>query len=244
MLNQLVLYEPVLRLIRELGGGTLLDVGSGSVGARRWLGAEWNITAVDADFQDYGTATGPAADGAHRVVGDVRGLEFPASRFDVVLALDLLEHIDRDDRPQALGELARVARQRLIVACPAGRPALDVDRRLARLYASRGWPEPGWLADHLANGFPEPRELVEPTGVNGRIRVLGNENVHAHYWLMRPEAGPWTNLAAQAAERVLAPSATEGRASGAARQALRLLRGGDRPPTYRTIAVVGFDADA
>ncbi len=118
MLNQLVRYEPVLRLIRELSGGTLLDVGSRSVGARGWLGAEWNITAVDAAFQDYGTATGPAAHGAHRVVGDVRGLEFPASRFDVVLALDLLEHIDKDDRPQALGALARVARQRLIVACP------------------------------------------------------------------------------------------------------------------------------
>jgi SAM-dependent methyltransferase len=238
MLNQFVRYEPVLRLVRELGAGTLLDAGSGSVGARPWLGPEWRITAVDSDFADYGTATGPAADGATRLVGDVRALDFDDGSFDIVLALDLLEHLQPADRPAALSELARVTRRRLIVACPAGAAALDADRRLAAAYAARDEPVPGWLAEHLATGFPDPRELQEALAAGGRLRLLRNENVRSHLLLMRAEAGPRSRWLAMAAGKLVRPAVAGGAAAGPASLLMRLVRGLDRAPSYRTIAVL------
>jgi len=46
--------------------------------------------------------------GAHVVLGDVSALPFTATAFDLVCALDIIEHVDDDDG--ALSELSRVAR--------------------------------------------------------------------------------------------------------------------------------------
>src|SRR5207302_1835732 len=77
MLNQLVRYEPVLRLVREAGGETVLEVGAGPEGLLRLLGGERHVTAVD-------VASFEGADEEGRVVADARVLPFPDESFDVV----------------------------------------------------------------------------------------------------------------------------------------------------------------
>src|SRR5438270_13315735 len=87
MLNQLVRYEPVLRLVREAGGETVLEVGAGPQGLLRLLDGELRVTAVD-------VASFESADEEGRVVADARALPFPDESFDVVVALDMLEHVE------------------------------------------------------------------------------------------------------------------------------------------------------
>lgn len=53
-----------------------------------------------------------------RTVGDVTRLPFADQSFDVVLIAEVLEHIPFEDVPVALRELARVARQTIIVTLP------------------------------------------------------------------------------------------------------------------------------
>ena len=65
------------------------------------------------------------------MLGDVRCLPFSDRAFEVVVAVDLLEHVAAEDRPQAVREICRVARSRAVIACPAGEPALAADRGLA-----------------------------------------------------------------------------------------------------------------
>jgi SAM-dependent methyltransferase len=238
MLNQLVRYAPVTDLIRAVGGGSLLDVGSGSVGVSRWLGPEWTITATDIAFDDYGTAAGAAQDGVARMVADARALPFEDRSFDVVLTLDMLEHVAPADRSVVLRELARVARRRLIAACPAGTEALEADRRLDADYRRRGVDPPGWLAEHLDNGFPEPAELEGVLAPFGSVRLVGNESVGAHERLMAFEARPRLALLNVALLRALGPSAAGGPLRRPAAAALAALRGRDAAPTYRTIAVL------
>ena len=240
MLNQLVRYAPVADLVRELGEGSLLDVGSGSVGIARWLGPEWRVTAIDRTFDDYGTATGPATlpGTVEHVQADARELPFGDRSFDVVLSLDMLEHIDPADRTVVLHQLARVTRRRLIVACPSGSAALDSDRRLDAYYRSRGQEPPGWIGEHLENGFPEPEELRGALAPFGDVRLIGNEAVAAHGRLMRLEAQPRLELLTSAMLRVLRPAASGGALAAPAKVALGALRGRDLPPTYRTFAVV------
>ncbi len=245
--NHLVRFEPVLELIADTGrgGGTLLDVGSGSQGIAKLLPAGWRVTACDADFEDYGAAARPSASTAERVLGDVRALPFADRSFDVVIAVDLLEHVPFGDRARAISEICRVARIRAVIACPAGEEALAGDRELATRLRARGRAVPPWLQEHLENGFPETEGLAATAGRFGAVRVVGNENVAAHVRLVAAELSPVAavilRLACRPLEYLLASRRLGGRRLAA--RVLRRIRGDDRPPTYRAVVVVDIAAE-
>jgi len=236
-LGQLVRLVPVLDALDDLPGGTLLDVGSGSLGVVDFLDpARWQVTAIDQSFEDYGAWVRPPATAATRVVGDVRALPFDDDAFDVVLALDLLEHVPHADRGRALGELGRVARRRVIVAAPAGTEALEADRRLAAMLRR----PPGWLTEHLDNGLPFPDDLAVPLRAHGTVRCAGNENADAHVALTRRELQLRWFVPTRLAARVLAVGLRERKPW--ARRALARIRRFDRPPVYRTVVVAEIAA--
>jgi SAM-dependent methyltransferase len=96
-------------------GSTVLDAGCGGGAyveylARRGL----EVTGCDKHEQFLEVASSRAQLG-HYVKGDITSLEFPDERFDCTFCFDVLEHVD-DQR--AIRELARVTRQRLILAVP------------------------------------------------------------------------------------------------------------------------------
>ncbi len=239
MLNQLARYSAVAPTIEASSGSTLLEVGSGSEGFARFAGGRWSITACDRDFTDYGAVAIPE-DGLRRVEGDVTALPFADREFDVVLALDLLEHLRADLRPTALSELARVADGKLIVGCPCGERALKADRALARYYALQPRPVPPWLVEHLENGFPEADLLVAALSPFGRVRIFPNERVGTHLAVSLLEGTPYVaRLALRLAAKLKAGIPDGGaRKSPLASRWLSILRGGDREPAYRQIAVL------
>jgi SAM-dependent methyltransferase len=220
-LNHLVRLAPVVELVREAGGREVLDAGSGSAGVAPWLGDCWEVTAVDTSFDDYGAATGGRVAAARAVVGDVRELPFEDRSFDVAVAVDLLEHVPPADRPVALCELARVARRRVVVACPAGQAALAADRDLAGALAVA----PAWLAAEL--------------GRFGAVRTIPNEHTASHARLVRAELSPLLFLPTRVLAALAGISLRLGpRPRRLAGRALGVLRGRDRSPSYRTIFVL------
>jgi ubiquinone/menaquinone biosynthesis C-methylase UbiE len=241
-LNHLVRFEPVLALVLSAGspGGTLLDVGSGSQGIARLLPDDWCATAVDANFDDYAPTSGPRRLASDQQVGDVRALPFEDARFDVTVAVDLIEHIAAADRAQAVSEICRVSRRRAVIACPAGEAALRADRRLAAHFTRDGRPVPPWLQEHLQNGFPAVAELVAAATRFGEVRTLGNESISAHERLVAAEHRILPALALRLACRPLERLMTSRRPQ--ARQlstgVLRRVRGRDREPAYRVVVVV------
>jgi SAM-dependent methyltransferase len=234
-LNHLVRLAPVVELVREAGGREVLDAGSGSAGVAPWLGDCWEVTAVDTSFDDYGAATGGRVAAARAVVGDVRELPFEDRSFDVAVAVDLLEHVPPADRPVALCELARVARRRVVVACPAGQAALAADRDLAGALAVA----PAWLAEHLDNGFPEVADVAAELGRFGAVRTIPNEHTASHARLVRAELSPLLFLPTRVLAALAGISLRLGpRPRRLAGRALGVLRGRDRSPSYRTIFVL------
>lgn len=242
-LHGLVRYEPTLALIRELGGGTLLEVGSANAGVRGYglTDPEWQVTVLDRTFDNYG-AGGSAPEGCRFVLGDARAMPFADREFDVVVALDLIEHLPPGDRRTVLFELGRVARRRVIVGCPAGQQAMDVDRRLPSLYRRFGHPVPEWLQEHFDNGFPEAAELREGLAPFGRVRLIGNESTRAHRLVMGIHVALlWLPPFAALVQLLGLPLQAQRRGRRVTRSILRLLRGLDRDPTYRTIAVAELE---
>lgn len=60
------------------------------------------------------------------IVGEVTGLPFENDSFDAVLCCQVLEHIPFDRLPEALSEMHRVARKRVVISLPHGRKHIKI----------------------------------------------------------------------------------------------------------------------
>jgi SAM-dependent methyltransferase len=222
MLDHLVRYDPVVRLLDETPDATVLEVGSGSEGIEYWLPGR-DVTSVD-----------PAIPGRE---GDARSLDFPDRSFDVAVALDMLEHIRPEERSTVLRELVRVARRRVILGFPSGKRAFEADVSLGRMLDRRGQTYTDWLDEHLRHGFPDASDVEAELRAYGRVRRLPNENVHTHRMLVWCAMTRGAHRATGLLARLLAPGL---RARGRWWRAplLHLLRGADLGTPYRVMLVL------
>jgi hypothetical protein len=243
LLNQSVRYQELARIVEAGPGSSLLEVGSGSRGIATYLSSPWRVTACDRDFSDYGARRRPAGGDVERVVGDALALPFDDRSFDVAVSLDMLEHIPSDLRGQALRELVRVSRRAVVVGCPCGAPALAADRRLALFYGRIRRPIPAWLREHLDNGLPEAHELERALIPHGSVSLVPNESARSHERLAKLEAIPvlWRVSPLASVLLTRASHSRRSRPRGVAAAVVLWLRGHDRPPGYRTIAVLSLD---
>ena len=108
--DQLQRYRLAAELIEEVRENTplsILDAGSREGFLGGFLPDDRIIGIDRSDFS-----------GDRFVKGDVLCLPFSDSSFDIVLTLDVLEHIPEMDRLKFLGELKRVSRKAVIVGAP------------------------------------------------------------------------------------------------------------------------------
>ncbi|HJV48599.1 MAG TPA: methyltransferase domain-containing protein [Geothrix sp.] len=185
MINQLIRYEPALRWIARSGFQKICEVGSGQNGICKFL--DQKIVGMDINFKDY------QEQGEIRIhsnlapiFGDIlAGTAFRDQEFDLVICVDMLEHIPKSDRQRAIQEIIRIGKHAFI-ALPEGHPAQACDRWLADFLVRRGRTPPEWLFEHLDHDFPEAFEV-------GRIldaipdvvyTTYANDNVAFHKWVV------------------------------------------------------------
>ncbi len=149
VLNWIMRYQPVIKLLDELGAEKVLDVGSG------WYGLSWywphNVVQTDLYFP--GTAPSPVerAGTAEFVPATAENLPFADKSFDYAVSLDMMEHLPTAIRGKAVAELARVSRCGFMIGYPVGDAAARLDRRLAKMWSiTPGAAVPDWLQEHLA----------------------------------------------------------------------------------------------
>jgi SAM-dependent methyltransferase len=110
------------RFIEPYLTGSVLEVGAGlGANTRQFAALQfdcWTCLEPDADLAEQIEPGGPLLDRHKVVIGDIAAID-PALRFDAILYIDVLEHIEDD-----AGELGRAARRlnpggALIVLSPA-----------------------------------------------------------------------------------------------------------------------------
>ena len=89
-----ILDDAVAKLRLDPAHARLLDIGCGTGGSSLVLSKHGSVTGLDRAHQSFALA--PDRPYAHRVVGTAECLPFADASFDVVAALDVLEHLDDD----------------------------------------------------------------------------------------------------------------------------------------------------
>ena len=153
MLNWLTRYAPAMAALEEAGDpGSILDVGCGPHGLS-CVRPEQPFVGLDIEF------TGPPAPTMTAFRAAPGPIPFEDGAFDTVLSLDALEHVPRADRGAFVGELARVAAGRVLLACPSA-AAQPLDDLLRLSFARRGIAIPSWLEEHGEHGLPTSEEIA------------------------------------------------------------------------------------
>jgi len=120
-------HRKIVAEVVALTPRTFLDAGCGEgFVARRILDAAPDIVLTGCDVSAAALEIAANANvGTRFVAGSIVDLPFPDRSFDVVGCFEVLEHLPDDLPRQALSELARVARQAVVLSVPH-EPAFSV----------------------------------------------------------------------------------------------------------------------
>lgn len=176
MINWKNRYTRLLADMPELNDPALsiLEIGAGNSGIARYLNRP--VFAVDR-YRSTLSNTGPLATAA-----TIEKLPFATSGMDIVICLDTLEHLPREQRIPAIKELARVSRRRLVIGAPMGSFAAWGDEQYWLTQRWRGMRSPDWLDEHLLNGIPSLAEMLEAVAeLDLPFQLKGNETLIQHY---------------------------------------------------------------
>lgn len=187
-------YWPIVKKIKKMDyfgmqkskikNLSILEVGSGWLGISPYLG--FPVVGLDKDFGDKKFNL------LKQFKGNLLKIPFAKNSFDMVISVDVLEHLPAEKRPKALEEIFRVAAKKIFLAIPMGKKSLDQDKQLDRQYKKKfGQPFP-FFKEHLKYGFPEEKEMIKLIKLTAekykkqiKLEIKGNENLTLREILMK-----------------------------------------------------------
>ncbi|NGM82384.1 methyltransferase domain-containing protein [Paenibacillus sp. 7124] len=96
------------------------------------------------------------------ILGDATQMEFKDNAYDIVVALDVFEHIPSSKRENFINELNRVSARLFIITAPFySDEVVNAESRLETLYFSMFGERFIWLEEHATNGLPVQSELED-----------------------------------------------------------------------------------
>lgn len=178
-------YLPIVDQIRKMKGNiNILDIGSGGLGIAPYLRRE--VTGVDLKFLP------PLYPGLNKITASATKLPFNNNSFEVAVSVDMLEHLNANDRLLAIDEMLRVVRKVIFIAVPCGDLSTEQDRELDKLYFDKHKTHYHFLEEQLSLGLPEESDirksiLLSAKKTHKKIRLTeeGNENLKLRWFLMK-----------------------------------------------------------
>lgn len=131
------------RAVSGLTPGAVLEVGAGEGEVTaRLLDRFAGVPVFGLDLPDDETAGHWSEKGVDGVFGDIHHLPFPDRSFDLVLAIEVLEHVQYPE--VALAEMERVTRDSVVVSVPR-----EPVWRAANMARGKYWGEMGNTPGHV-----------------------------------------------------------------------------------------------
>lgn len=175
-------YALLAGVVEKISGGegadvkSLLDIGCGPGRlVEAFVGPRIAVTRADVD--QFG-------DAEIILVQPENPLPFADQSFDLVTAMDVIEHIPSDRRPLFLSECQRVAKRGVVLSCPiADSGAIEAESRFqASVRRLTGREEP-FLAEHATLGLPSSAAIAAVFESVG-WHLLTMDNNPIDHWLV------------------------------------------------------------
>jgi hypothetical protein len=150
-----------------LGCDKVLEVGCGKTPNMQWLGVK-NSTGIDG-YEPYLEVA--RKEHLHRelILGDVRDLEkyFKPGQFDTVVALDVIEHLTKEDGLRMMQSMEKIASRKVIFFTPNGfLPQHSFENNNLQEHLS------GWDAKEMQQFGYHVIGLLGPKSLRGEMHVL------------------------------------------------------------------------
>ena len=158
---------PVVEAIKKLKlfDSKILEIGSGSLGIIPYLKRE--IDGVDIDF------SGPQTKLLKKIKGRANSLPFEKNSYDVTISVDVLEHLNKGERLDAILEVLRVAKRLAVIVVPTGALAEEQDKKLDEYFFKKFGFRNQYLKEHVSNGLPKTEEVL--VSVDKALRKLNKK---------------------------------------------------------------------
>ncbi len=176
--DQFQRYKHVTDILNALGHldakDSILEVGAKRSRLTAFLPETADYTGTDMEWDDV----------PHFFAGDGTNINLTDQTADVVIAVDVFEHIPPDKRQAFLEEMLRLAGKTVIIAGPFDTPhAAACDALVERFRASRGIGKHEYLDEHLQFGLPNMDETGEFfAGADCTVAILPNG--HVGWWAL------------------------------------------------------------
>ncbi len=197
-INTKIRYAPVvtkLRWLKNLNKNLkVLEVGSGSKGITRFF--KHQIIGVDLEFQDY----------KNKYLNEVqiypnKKYPFKDNEFDVVVAVDVIEHIPRKERKRVLKEMLRVSKKYIMITCP-----FTISRWDKKVLVN--WPKSSEtyknIKEHIDCGIPNSKE-IEESFKGCRMNMIYGEHPAVAYYIKLMERNILGKVFARTALKMFIP---------------------------------------
>jgi len=200
-INMILRYAPIVKKLKQLKKENpdlkVLEIGSGSKGVTRFF--KHPVMGVDIEFQEH------KSDLLTEVkIGREDKLPFREQTFDVVIAVDVLEHIPYHTRQKMLLEMRRVSKKHILMTHPV--KWTEWDTRVLQT-----WPEQSAtyqnIAEHRTYGLPGLWEIKSafPTRYNYDIQTFDGQSAGLAYFIKLLERNLVGKIFARSALKILLP---------------------------------------
>ncbi len=144
------------------------------------------ITGVDVNFD------GPQTDLLTKIKADATRIPLPDKSFDVVIMIDVLEHVPQPIRSKIIKEGLRLAKKLLVVAAPEGNEAKQEDSYLASYYRKIFGRNFSYYDEHIKYGIPTQnwieenvKKIAKESNQVARVESENNTPINLHRFLMK-----------------------------------------------------------
>lgn len=164
----------------------ILDVGGRGGSLAAFFGAA-AVTVMDARPPEAEADRRLEAEGRY-VVGDVTKEAIPGARYDIVVSMDMLEHVSPDRRPEVLRNILNASRIGAVIGFPADSPEANcVEETANERYRDLFGEDHPWLLEHFAcRPLPSTAEVDSFLEAEGyAFRRFNGNNVFL--WLLMME---------------------------------------------------------
>ena len=155
MLDIVLRYYTIVQQINNSKLSKVLEVGSDDYGIAPFLDKSKKIVLFDVAFRRKNLKN------VTYKTGSVLNMPFKDNSFDIVVSVDMLEHIPAKLRKKALSELICVTKHRLYLSFPADNPARERDKKVYQIFSKiPSYHLSRYINEHIENGLPESSEVV------------------------------------------------------------------------------------